>query len=169
MKKILSGDLLIVTPDEGYLLALRGAFEGNPADSITLSKNSPLLERIVEIPSVKKEVYVPNYTQSQKDLALDELKQYIISQSKILLESYLSTHPLEYNGEKYSVSKDSQQNLLTMIKAGEMAEELGTDFKLSWAPIGSIQTSWSLIELKHLFVMIQIYIHKFVIQQQLKE
>jgi hypothetical protein len=64
MKQILSGNLLIITPAEGYALALRGnVVEGKLASEMMIPKNSPLVERIIEVPCASTPVYVPEYTQ----------------------------------------------------------------------------------------------------------
>ena len=70
----------------------------------------------------------------------------------------------ELMGEKLSRSR-----IQAMIKAGEMAQETGIDFTLTWAPVGEIQQEYSLYDLKKIFVEIQLYVHRFVLQQQLKE
>jgi hypothetical protein len=98
-------------------------------------------------------------------MPLDELRQNIILQTKVLLESYLINHPFVFNGKSYNVSNEAQSHLLSMIKAGEMARELGVDFKLKWAAIGEIQTEWTLEDLKTLFINIQAYVNTFVVQQ----
>lgn len=170
MKQNLSGDLLIITPEEGYVLALQGDVIGKVAKRLILHPNSSLLNRIVEIPyEERNKPKIPSYIKDQQDLGLVEFKQYIINQTKILLENYLDKHPLKYQGSFYNVSSSAQNHLLSMIKAGEMAQEMGKDFTVFWAPSGEVRREWTLIDLKMLFVEIQAYVNKFVMQQQIKE
>lgn len=170
MKKVLYNEKVwIITPEEGHYLALRGDQTGSTSSELIIPISSDLIDRVFEVVNTQKTVYTPNYSLEQKNLELAELKQYIISQTKILLESYLENNPVKINDKFYSVSTKSQANLLAMIKAGEMAQETGIDFTLTWAPVGEIQQEYSLYDLKKIFVEIQLYVHKFVLQQQLKE
>lgn len=170
MKQILSGNLLIITPEEGYSLALRGNIsEGNFSSKMMVPKDSPIIEKIIEVPYTENSVYVPEYTQVQKDMSLAELQKNIIQQTKVILENYLTAHPYFFKDKFYNVSTEAQTHLLSMIKAGEMSKELGLNFQLKWSAIGEIQMEWTLEDLKLLFVNIQSYVNKFVIQQQKKE
>ena len=123
MNKVLyNNKVWIITPEEGHYLALRGDQSNRTASELIIPKNSELIDRVIEIVNTKQTVFVPNYDLDQKNLELDELKQYIISQTKILLESYLENNPVKIDDKFYNVSQKSQANLLAMIKAGEMAQ-----------------------------------------------
>ena len=170
MKKVLYNEKVwIVSPQEGYCLALRGDTSGRMASELIIPKDSDLIDKVIEVISTKKDIYIPDYDVEQKKLDLDEFKQYIIQQTKILLEKYLENNPIKIGDEFYSVSKSSQANLLSMIKTGEMAVEIGVDFIPTWAPIGKVQREYSLQDLKKIFIEIQSYVHKLVLQQQMKE
>ena len=108
MKKVLYNEKVwIITPEEGHYLALRGDQTGSTSSELIIPISSDLIDRVFEVVNTQKTVYTPNYSLEQKNLELAELKQYIISQTKILLESYLENNPVKINDKFYSVSTKS--------------------------------------------------------------
>ena len=98
--------------------------------------------------------------------SLDELKQYIITQTTVILQDFLKKHPMEYNGKYYDVTQESLNNLQLMILSGESAQKLNIPFATTWNAIGETRQYYSLENLKFLLIKIQEYILPYIIQQQ---
>lgn len=99
-------------------------------------------------------------------MTLDEIRQHIITQTKIILQEFLNENPMKYKGELYSVTSEAQSHLSSVINAAEDAQNLGIVFTPMWNPQGESRRVYSLDELKRIFIAIQQYILPFVIQQQ---
>lgn len=90
----------------------------------------------------------------------------MIKKSKILLETFLSNNPLNFEGKLYNVTTEAQSHLNSVIKASEYAQSLNIEYTPLWNSIEGIREPYSLDTLKTLFIEIQKYVALFVIQQQ---
>lgn len=163
------GNMIVVTPSEGYTLALRGDSSGETYAEISRNKNRSL-DDIIEVKLTNLPIYVPHY---EKNLAeetnLGEIKKYIILQTKKLLEEFLDNNPILFEDQYYNVSSEAQGHLASVIKAAESAQELNISYTPMWNAIGQQREYYSLETLKTLFIEIQKYVLKFIIQQQQME
>lgn len=169
MHQEIIGNMIVITPSEGYTLALRGDSSDMTYSEISRNKNRTL-DDIIEVKLTNLPVYVPNY---EKNLAqetnLDEIKKYIILQTKKLLEEFLDNNPLLFEEQYYNVSSSAQGHLASVIKAAESAQELGIAYTPMWNAMGHQREYYSLETLKTLFIEIQKYVLQFIIQQQQME
>lgn len=169
MYQTIIGNLMVIKPSEGYLLTLRGDPSGTTYVKISRNKNFPI-DDIIEVKEANLPVYVPEYEKNiVEETNLDEIKKYIILQTKKLLEEFLDNNPLLFEERYYNVSSDAQGHLASVIKAAENAQELGISYTPMWNAIGHQREYYSLKTLKTLFIEIQKYVLKFVIQQQKME
>lgn len=160
------GNVIVIKPSEGYVLAFRGDSSQTTYKRISRHKNKPI-DDIVEVKESNVPVFVPDYKENLIEKTnLDEIKQHIILQTKKILEEFLNNNPLLFEEQYYNVSSEAQGHLASIIKAAESAEEMNISYTPMWNPIGGQREYYSLQTLKKLFIEIQKYVLKFVIQQQ---
>lgn len=169
MNQEIIGNTVVITPSEGYTLAFRGDPSNMTYAEISRNKNRAL-DDIIEVKLTNLPIYVPNYEKSlTQETNLDEIKKYIILQTKNLLEEFLGDNPILFEGQYYNVSSNAQGHLASVIKAAESAQELGIPYTPMWNAVGHQREYYSLETLKTLFIEIQKYIFQFIIQQQQME
>lgn len=107
MYQTIIGNSIVVRPSEGYLLTLRGDSSGATYVKISRNKNFPI-DDIIEVKETNVPVYVPEYEKNiVEETNLDEIKKYIILQTKKLLEEFLDNNPLLFEEQYYNVSSDA--------------------------------------------------------------
>ena len=169
MKTIVKNNIKIIEPSEGYLLAFKDSYSQKTLTKlrtpITFDETQLIEIRRDNIPS--KSLPISYSIMEKWDLA--EIKQQIISQTKILLQEFLKENPLLYKGQYYNVSSEAQTHLQLMIQAAKDAKELGTAFNPTWNTVNGIREPYSLEDLQILLINIQNYILPYIIQQQKME
>ena len=107
MHQEIIGNMIVITPSEGYTLALRGDSSDMTYSEISRNKNRTL-DDIIEVKLINLPVYVPNYEKNlSQETNLDEIKKYIILQTKKLLEEFLDNNPLLFEEQYYNVSSSA--------------------------------------------------------------
>lgn len=163
------GNVVVIRPSEGYVLTLRGDSSKETYRKISRHKDKSIND-IIEVKQSNVPIYVPIYEENLAEKTnLDEIKQHIISQTKKILEEFLDNNPLLFEEQYYNVSSEAQSHLASIIKAAESAQELQIHYTPMWNPIGGQREFYSLETLKKLFIEIQKYVLKFIIQQQKME
>lgn len=159
---------MVVTASEGYVLALRGDTSG---DTFTkrIQRLDATIDDLVEIPKENAPVFIPEINESTSSMSVGELQQYLILQSKVILQGFLQDNPLEFEGKFYSVTSDAQAHLISIIQAAQQAANLGITYTPMWNAIDEVRSPYQLDFLQRLFIEIQNYILTFVIQQQIME
>lgn len=169
MYKEIIGNIAIIKPSEGYVLAFRGDSSGEVYQKVSRHKDKPI-DDIIEVKEINIPIYIPIYKENLIEKTnLDEIKQHIISQTKKILEEFLDNNPLLFEEKYYNVSSEAQSHLASIIKAAESAQELQIHYTPMWNSIGEQREYYSLETLKKLFIEIQKYVLKFIIQQQKME
>lgn len=156
----------IIKASEGQKLAFRGSSSGDFFTIITVPLNFKEEEDLIEVQDTSIATYIPKYEPETYNMTVDEIQQYIISQTKILLQEFLHENPLYYKGKYYNVSSEAQSHLASLIKAAEDAEALDILFIPMWNAVGENREIFELKELKILMIEIQKYILPYIIQQQ---
>lgn len=164
------GNKLIIQASEGYTLTFRGDSSNQTFAKIILPvNNTKMINKIIEVEDTNIPIYVPEYQKDTSSMNVDELQQFIISQTKIILQEFLSDNPIEFNGKKYNVTSETQSHLASVIKAAEDAQELEISYTPMWNAIDEQREGYELVALKQLFIEIQKYVLIFVMQQQKME
>lgn len=101
---------------------------------------------------------------------LDEEKAERIAQSKDDLDTYLETHPITWtDGQKYSITREKQQQLTSKILSATLAEQTSTPYTLTWNATGEECAPWSLEDLASLAFAIDARVTSLVSYQQAQE
>lgn len=131
------------------------------------------LSRYQEVPDTNVPKKLVTVSTDLQGYSIDELKDYLISQSKINLEDFLSLHPLSANikGDTkfYGSTEKHQSRLNSIIDCAEDAEKLGIFFVPMWNALNENREPWTINELKILRIKIQEYVLPLILQQQIIE
>ena len=101
---------------------------------------------------------------------LDEEKAERIAQSKDDLDTYLETHPITWtDGQKYSITREKQQQLTSKILSATLAAQKSTPYTLTWNATGEECAPWSLEDLAALAFAIDSRVTALVSYQQTQE
>lgn len=101
---------------------------------------------------------------------LDEIKAQRIEQSKTDLAAYLESHPIQWtDGERYSITREKQQQLTSKLFAASSAKQAGTEYELKWNSTGDECVEWTLEELFQLAFYIDTRVTALVSYQQALE
>ena len=168
MNIIVQNGTKYIYPSEGYLLAFRGDSSNKFFSSIVYDEAAST-DHIVEVKQDNVPVYVPEIDEDIFSSNEDEIQQYLIQKSKILLKKFLEENPMEFQGKLYNVSFEAQQNLNSIIEAAEYAKNLNIPYMPTWNDIQGIREPYDLETLKILFIQIQQYVANLIIQQQQME
>ena len=96
---------------------------------------------------------------------LSVVKQQKIAKSKIDLQNYLLSHPLQWtDGETYSITEDKQNQLMGTLMAAQLDGK-----KPEWNTSGGVCKEWEPAELTGLAVAIKDRVKALVKYQQTKE
>lgn len=98
---------------------------------------------------------------------LDGIKEDKIAQSKILLSSWLASHPYLYSdGKYYSCTEEKQSLLNSNLASYERATNAGVEYPLKWNSTGDECTEWTYQALLMLSLSIAAYVAPKVSVQQ---
>lgn len=149
-----------ILPDEGKKLLINGSLH----DKMIVALNSkPKIDEI-EVPA-----FIGNAT------TLEEIKEVMITQSKINLATFLAENPLfskcKYEeGRYYNVTSEKQQQLTSTLASYESKKTKGIESYLSWNSVGlSCEDDWTSEQLWQLAFEIEGYVKPFVKMQQTLE
>ena len=166
---IINKNSKLIEASEGYKLSFRNSSSNKFFTRLKCSIDFDE-SNLLEVKKTNIEIKLPVIEkQFEENSNLDEIKQYIISQTKILLQEFLKKNPLLYKGKYYSVTSEAQNHLLNMIQAAENAEKLKISFTPTWNAIDEVRSFYSIDDLKKLSIEIQNYILPYIIQQQVME
>ena len=159
IKTFLSDSILHIVPSEGYLLTFRGDSSGETFAEmyVPISKD---ISKLVEVKAENVPVYIPEVIENIEEKSVDEIQQYLISQTKNLLRKFLENNPLLFEGKLYSVTTEAQAHLNAIIRAAEYANTLNIDYVPMWNDIEEIRQAYNLETLQLLFIKIQQYVSK---------
>lgn len=107
-----------------------------------------------------------------RTLSLEDAKQYRITESANALCEYLASHPITSTCHKgvaaqYSITKEKQSYLQSMILMTQMAVANGVEYQPSWNATGEVCTyDWELEELQQLAMEIEAVVRPLVSLQQ---
>ena len=131
------------------------------ADAIKLDKTDPQLSAAME----QIKALLP-----KTPTTLAEYKQSKITESKTVLEVYLSSHPLTFNhnsvDQQYSVTQDKQSLLTSVLLMAKTALEAGISYEITWNATGQPCEVWTYEELLQLSLAINTYVKPLVTEQQ---
>ena len=131
-----------------------------------------LQERIAEL---EAEIITLTAEPDPSQMDLDQLKEYMISMSKMNLDVYLSEHPVVSTCHagveaEYTCTLEKQTLLNSAIAMAEIHNKLGTAYQASWNARGEECTyDWTLDELIMLAIDIEAFVKPLVSAQQSME
>lgn len=105
-------------------------------------------------------------------LDLDAAKEYRVQESAAALAEYLAANPItstchKGTAAKYSITKDKQDYLQSMISVTTLAKQSGTPYQPSWNATGEVCSyDWTLEELVQLAMEIEATVRPLVSYQQ---
>lgn len=98
---------------------------------------------------------------------LNVYKENKVAQSKILLSSWLASHPYLYSdGKYYSCTEEKQSLLNSNLASYERATNAGIEYPLKWNSTGDECTNWTYQDLLTLSLSIAAYVAPKVSAQQ---
>ena len=101
---------------------------------------------------------------------LEEEKVERIAQSKDDLDTYLKAHPITWtDGQRYSITREKQQQLTSKILSATLAAQTSTPYTLTWNATGEECAPWSLEDLAALAFAIDARVTSLVSYQQAQE
>ena len=101
---------------------------------------------------------------------LEEEKAARIAQSKADLDAYLLAHPIPWtDGQRYSITREKQQQLTSKILSATLAAQTSTPYVLTWNATGEECVPWALEELAALAFAIDARVTSLVSYQQAQE
>jgi hypothetical protein len=127
---------------------------------LTLDENGKVVEW-------EKTTIEPDLIEIQKQLENTKIEK--TTQSKQKLAEFLETHPLEYNGEVYSITQEKQALLTSAIAAYQLKVQAGLPATLKWNTTGDICREFTLEEITGLVIAITDYVQPRVEKQQALE
>lgn len=103
------------------------------------------------------------------EINLDELKAKKVIETKNKLAEFLENHPLQHNGDYYSVTQEKQSLLTSAIAVYELKTKAGLPAELKWNTTGDICRVYTIEELSGLAFAITDYVQPRVEHQQALE
>ena len=101
---------------------------------------------------------------------LPEAKAARIQKSKDDLGAYLESHPLTWtDANRYSITREKQQQLTSKILSATLAAQTSTPYTLTWNATGAECTDWALEDLAALAFAIDARVTALVSYQQAQE
>lgn len=128
---------------------------------------SPTTEQLVN--DLNNKVNKLTYNVNTDELTLDELKEYLIRKNKNNLSNYLYEHPMYYNGKKYTITEDKQNQLTGLLNAYTYAKAIGQEIPLSWNETGGVCEPYTFEELVALYLTMLSVVKPIVTYQQHQE
>lgn len=105
-------------------------------------------------------------------MELNDAIEYLVQQSKDELSTYLEDHPITSNvhggvDAKYSITREKQNMLTSMILMTQMAKQAGLEYQPSWNTTNEPCTyDWTVEELQQLAVQIEATVRPLISLQQ---
>lgn len=104
-------------------------------------------------------------------MELADAIEYLSNDSKKQLSAYLETHPITSSAHgtaaKYSITRDKQNLLTSMILMTQMAKQNGLDYTPSWNATNEPCTyDWTVKQLQDLAVQIEVTVRPLISLQQ---
>lgn len=97
-------------------------------------------------------------------------KEERVAQSKSDLETYLLENPLQWtDGQYYAITAEKQNQLTSKLMAATVAQQMSTEYHLTWNSTGDVCTEWNLSDLYALAFVIDKRVTGLVTYQQTKE
>lgn len=97
-------------------------------------------------------------------------KEERVAQSKSDLETYLLENPLQWtDGRYYAITAEKQNQLTSKLMAATVAQQMSTEYHLTWNSTGDVCTEWNLSDLYALAFAIDKRVTGLVTYQQTKE
>lgn len=97
-------------------------------------------------------------------------KEERVSQSKSDLETYLLENPLQWtDGQYYAITAEKQNQLTSKLMAATVAQQMSTEYHLTWNSTGDVCIEWNLSDLYALAFAIDKRVTGLVTYQQTKE
>ena len=129
----------------------------NEKIDILLKENTSLKEQLIQ-------------EQINNEKSLNSLIQLKIIQTKLKLQEYLQSHPLQFKDDKfYSVTEEKQTLLANAIQVYQMKIQAGIPATLKWNATGEECTEWAIDDLVELAFSIAEYVEPLVAKQQALE
>ena len=101
---------------------------------------------------------------------LNTIKSEKVSESKIMLKTYLEENPLTWtDGNQYNVTEEKQSLLTSQLALYQTATTAGQPYTLKWNTTGGVCTEWAYEDLAALALAIGAYVQPLVSYQQSKE
>ena len=102
--------------------------------------------------------------------SLISAKEERVAQSKSDLETYLLENPLQWtDGQYYAITAEKQNQLTSKLMAATVAQQMSTEYHLTWNSTGDVCTEWNLSDLYALAFAIDKRVTGLVTYQQTKE
>ena len=97
-------------------------------------------------------------------------KEERVAQSKSDLKTYLLENPLQWtDGQYYAITAEKQNQLTSKLMAATVAQQMSTEYHLTWNSTGDVCTEWNLSDLYALAFAIDKRVTGLVTYQQAKE
>ena len=102
--------------------------------------------------------------------SLISAKEERVAQSKSDLETYLLENPLQWtDGQYYAITAEKQNQLTSKLMAATVAQQMSTEYHLTWNSTGDVCTEWNLSDLYALAFAIDKRLTGLLTYQQTKE
>lgn len=148
--------------DNAIEAAMQHASDAKDVADSAQSDINAVSDRVTKLEPIK------DYT----TLDLDAAKEYRVKESASALAEYLAANPITstcHKGKaaKYSITKDKQDYLQSMISVTTLAKQAGTPYQPSWNATGEVCSyDWTLEELIQLAMEIEATVRPLVSYQQ---
>ena len=128
-------------------------------------------ENVVSVTDEQKEQMLAEIKEKYDLEHLNDEKNKKIQLSKDELEKWLIENPLEIQikgveGEKYSVTKEKQDELVKMIATIDIAKQIGLNFTPTWNRTGQLCEEYTIEELNRLSMEIMTYVYPKIEMQR---
>ena len=128
-------------------------------------------ENVVSVTDEQKEQMLAEIKEKYNLEHLNDEKNKKIQLSKDELEKWLIENPLEIQikgveGEKYSVTKEKQDELVKMIATIDIAKQIGLNFTPTWNRTGQLCEENTIEELNRLSMEIMTYVYPKIEMQR---
>nr|WP_312578328.1 hypothetical protein [Sedimentibacter sp.] len=117
--------------------------------------------------ALEKTIIEPNLEEIQKQLEKSKIEK--TTQTKQQLAEFLESHPLQYNGEYYSITQEKQALLTSSIAAYQLKVQAGIHAILKWNTTGDVCREFTIEEITGLVISITDYVQPRVEKQQALE
>lgn len=180
--RLLSEQKTLMTVYDGYTV-LRSIATNEQEDGsnyvVVLAQTSDVKELIpvlnARIKELEDQIVSLTVKKTPEEMTLEELKPYLVAQSKKNLEEYLAANPIssDVHGEigVYACTLEKQTLLNNAIAMADIHEKLGdTEYKISWNQAGQpCSYDWTKEQLVALAIQIEAVVKPLISAQQTME